>query len=939
LFFVPITVRGRNVQGHTPQYGDFKKEEGDNPLSRKMLINAKHEEECRVAVIENGMLLSFNVEKAGSLKTKGNVYKAIIVRVEPSLQAVFVNFGAKKNGFLPFRDVHPTYFRCEYPEANPHYVNIQEALKTGQELVVQVLREENELKGAALTTYLSIPGRYTVLLPGSEQRGISQKIDDPKQRDRFREMLAELDIPEGLGLIVRTAGEGRTKIEIKKDLSYVLRLWNEIKDKVMQQPNPSILYEESDLASTMVRDYFTPDVTEILVDNKPVYTRIKSFVETVMPRFRSRVKYYQHEEPIFDRYSIESQVDEIFSPRVSLKSGGFIVFTQTEAMVTVDINSGRFKSCDDIEETAYRINVEAAGAISRHLSLRDLGGIIAIDFIDMRSKKHRMNVEKEIKAAFRNDKAKTDFGKIDQFGVLVMSRQRLGTSLQQIISKPCSNCNGTGLVRAPETIAVQILRETRKISLRDNIAGITITASREVAAYLLNRKRAIILDMEKKASSTLAIQWDDDFSNHQYTFSILNRDGQDARDITVSDVRGTNGHGTSYRDRPQSGSSNRSNGSGSSQPSQRPASQGTDRYAQRPGSQGAAQPPQTGSPSVSPPSPPASAPASGGSQSAGQQASKPVIIRGSGLTISELATVKPDYSNTSESADTASVSESAKVDYLANVKSAEVSAQPEAETTPEAVSNQVADNSNSRDSASGRRSGYRRYRRPARSNSESRSSSAPAAPSQDSGSSAVSAPFEPSASSSAPSLTHSVSPAVPAEATRVAAAPASAPVSASGSASAVKSDSDADKSADKSGGSNQRSTASRSRSRSSRPRPSASRSTVSDEASVQSVKSDPVKSQIIKADSKPALKAEVAAVEAKPASPRPARRRTASRVTAKSDKPVASSDTKVDVKASDKPSTSEKQSAPTVEKPKPVRRPAARRKPAAKPKPSEPADS
>jgi ribonuclease E len=488
-----------------------------------MIINARHTEECRVAVVDNGLLTSFRAERAGAQSYRGNIYKAVVTRVEPSLQAVFMNFGRNKNGFLSFRDIHPTYFRCSVPKDNPYKADILKAVMPGQEMVVQIVREERDSKGSTLTTYLSIPGSYTVLLPGVDTRSISQKIDDIKQRQRFKKILSELEIPEGLGLIIRTAGEGRTKTEIKQDLARVLRLWGQIKENVVNSDCPAILHEESDIAISMLRDYTTNEVQEVIIDNKDLYDRLKGYLKTVMPRYVSRLRLYREDTPIFERYCLESQVDEINSARVSLDLGGFLIINRTEAMVTVDVNSGRFKSTEDIEDTAYKINIEAARAIARQLTLRDLGGIVAIDFIDMRLLKHRNNVEKELRNAFTADKARRDFTKINKFGVLVMSRQRLGSSTEQIFFDTCPHCQGKGLVISPAAQGLHFLRiaETRA-AVKSNYSSIEIMASKSVASYLLNQKREQLLEFEKKFLKPIFVRWSDDLSNNQGKVTFLN---------------------------------------------------------------------------------------------------------------------------------------------------------------------------------------------------------------------------------------------------------------------------------------------------------------------------------------------------------------------------------------------------------------------------------
>lgn len=468
-------------------------------MNKLMVINSSQFEEVRIAIIsENGDLLEFETESTGTTKLKGNVYKAKILRLEPSLQAAFVDIGSNRNGFLQITDIHPSYFPPEI-DSKSRNVNIADILKQGQNIVVQVLKEERDLKGATLTTHISLPGRYTVLIPGNDKSGVSRRINHVEQRRRLKLIANELEIPAGVGIIIRTAGLDRSLSDLSRDISIQLKVWQTIIDAQHKSADsPRLLYREGNLASRVIRDYFTPDVREILIDDEQTYEEVKSFVGQVMPRYRSRVKNYTSPTPIFSHFDIESAIATTMKPKVNLPSGGSIVIEQLEALVAIDVNSSRSKTGENIEQTAYLTNLEAAKEISRQVRLRDLGGLVVVDFIDMSSKKNRANVEKALRTEFEDDKAKTEFGKISKFGLLEMSRQRLRGSLASQSYAACPHCRGQGRVRVPELVALEILRKLQTDAIRRKKEGVSIVlkTSVTIALHLLNCKRREISEIE-----------------------------------------------------------------------------------------------------------------------------------------------------------------------------------------------------------------------------------------------------------------------------------------------------------------------------------------------------------------------------------------------------------------------------------------------------------
>jgi ribonuclease E len=495
-----------------------------------MLINALHAEECRIAITENNTLLELEIESLVGKKLKGNIYKARISRIEPSLQAAFLDIGAVRNGFLQINDIHPSYFK-DSRHKNGRTL-IQDVLYQDQELIVQVVKEERDLKGATLTTYLSLPGRYVVLMPGSDKGGISRKISDVEQRKRLKNLSKEIELPIGMGMIIRTAGLDRSLSELSRDISLQLKLWESIVADSQNSPPPSILYHESDLATRVVRDYFTPEVKEIIIDNYKTYQKIKEFVGIVMPRYRSRVKFYEGKEPIFSHYGIENHVADTHNREVKLKGGGAIVIDSLEALVAIDVNSGKSKNTENIEETAYHTNLDAADEIAKQLRLRDLGGLIVVDFIDMLDKRHKILVEKRLKNAVKLDKARIEIGRISKFGLLEMSRQRLRASLSSQSHIKCSHCTGEGFVKNPELVALEALRKIQAAVIVGHVHTVKARLSPPAALFLLNAKRHDISHLELEYKVNIYLLADGRLKLDEYEFEMETRKATDKISVT-----------------------------------------------------------------------------------------------------------------------------------------------------------------------------------------------------------------------------------------------------------------------------------------------------------------------------------------------------------------------------------------------------------------------
>lgn len=565
-------------------------------MTKRMLIDANHPEETRVVIVDNSKLEEFDFESAQKLPLKGNIYLAKVVRVEPSLQAAFVDYGGGRHGFLAFNEIHPDYFRIPVSDrekleeleraANPTLseeekevpvtgegvshvpsseeakdflrvidtsedsqnfeesftsdspgslegediemdsarqmqssrifhkkYKIQEVIKSRQILLIQVVKEERGTKGAALTTYISLAGRYCVLMPNAlKGGGISRKITDSRSRKRLRSLLEDLELPSTMGVIVRTAGMERTKLEIKRDLDYLLKLWSDIRELTLKSSAPSLIYREGDLIKRTLRDFYSKDIEEIIVEGEEAYRNAKDFMRLLMPSHAKRVRLYKDENsPLFRSFKVEDQIDAMHDSVVQLKSGGYIVINHTEALTAIDVNSGKANRERHIDETALRTNLEAAEETARQIRLRDLAGLIVIDFIDMSDPRHNAAVERKLRDSMRDDRARTQLGRISPFGLLELSRQRLRPNFVEASSIPCSHCRGTGMIRSTESVALQVLRTLEdglklpSATQATETVILTIHASKPVVSYLLNQKRGHLSDLEKRYSLQIII--------------------------------------------------------------------------------------------------------------------------------------------------------------------------------------------------------------------------------------------------------------------------------------------------------------------------------------------------------------------------------------------------------------------------------------------------
>ena len=613
-------------------------------MANKMLIDAAHPEETRVVVLRGDRVEEFDFESAQRKQLRGNIYLAKVTRVEPSLQAAFVDYGGNRHGFLAFNEIHPDYYQLpkadrealleveaeearqaakreaeaenqrsnsedensddesdeqtssendneeteavskldaeitdstvseeasndentaqasdendetseddevesvgsedaleELPERHAirrKQYKIQEVIKRRQIILVQVVKEERGNKGAALTTYLSLAGRYTVLMPNTARGGgISRKIANPTDRKRLRKIVSELEVPEGMGLIVRTAGASRTKAELKRDFEYLLRLWENVRDHTLQSSAPNLVYEEGNLIKRSIRDLYSKEVEEVLVAGEEEYREAKDFMRMLMPSHAKNVQPFKESEPLFTKYKIESQLNAMYSPYVTLPSGGYIVINQTEALVSIDVNSGRSTKEHSIEETALNTNLEAATEISRQLRLRDLAGLVVIDFIDMEERRNNRAVERRVKECLRHDRARIQVGRISHFGLLEMSRQRLRTGVLEGSTSPCPHCNGTGMIRSTESMALTILRalEDRLLTQRHSI-DLACNTNVDVALYILNNKRNYVNDMERRYNVNIAINASADLEGVSYTIEQMRRDQSSSSEPAV----------------------------------------------------------------------------------------------------------------------------------------------------------------------------------------------------------------------------------------------------------------------------------------------------------------------------------------------------------------------------------------------------------------------
>ena len=482
---------------------------------REMLINCVPGEECRIAIVEDGKLEEIYQERASAESHVGNIYKGRVVNIEPSIQAAFVRFGLERNGFLHITDLHPKYFPSQIREDServgrktPRHDRppIQKCLRRGQEILVQILKEGIGTKGPTLTSYLSIPGRFLVMMPDMERLGVSRKVEDEDARREMRQIIAQLDPPKGFGFIVRTAGSGQTKTELKRDLAYLLRLWSVIDKRRQETPDVGELYAETDLVIRTIRDVYSPDIERVIVDDPAAARRARGFLGIANPRSASKVFLYDEAVPLFRRFGIEKQIDSINQRAVELPSGGSLVIDATEAVVAIDVNSGKMRNNRDAETTAYKTNQEATDEICRQLRLRDLGGVIINDLIDMDQAKHRRAIEQQFRKNLKDDRARTRIAAISPFGILEMTRQRMRPSLQKSTYIDCPQCEGSGAVKSAESVLLEVMRRLATAMHDTNVDRVNLTISPDVAFQLLNRKRGSLVGLEKQYGKPVMVR-------------------------------------------------------------------------------------------------------------------------------------------------------------------------------------------------------------------------------------------------------------------------------------------------------------------------------------------------------------------------------------------------------------------------------------------------
>ena len=518
-----------------------------------MLVNAVHKEQMRMATVnEKGILVDFNIEMPTKEPITGNIYKGRVLKVERGLQAAFVDYGGNKDGFLPLKDV------CSesLSDSENGQSNVRPVLKAGQEIIVQAIRDAIGNKGALLTAYVSLPGRYLVLLPNKPGSGISRKVEDEEDRQKIKNLMKQIKIPENIGFIVRTAGYNRTKQEISRDYQHLVRLWKEINKKAKSIHEPSLIYQETDFGVRSIRDYLTSEVEEIMVDDLEAFRKMRSYLRAISPRYIKMLQHYKEKTPLFDSFKLEEQIRVIYQERVDLKSGGYIVINPTEAMITIDVNSGRGSNKKNIEETAFKTNIEACEEIARQLRLRDLGGLIAIDFIDMMDKKHNAEVEKAFKKALSIDKARIQLSKISKFGILELSRQKKQSTIQEISYTKCPYCKGSGLRPSLEAAALGAFRNIESEVVQGTCSELKIILPHEIADYILNRKRSELLALETGFNIALSIAgsaeipWEkieiqhimkEHVENHEHADETTETKTEDAAELTAEEKTSVNG--------------------------------------------------------------------------------------------------------------------------------------------------------------------------------------------------------------------------------------------------------------------------------------------------------------------------------------------------------------------------------------------------------------
>ncbi|MBN8225795.1 MAG: Rne/Rng family ribonuclease, partial [Xanthomonadales bacterium] len=485
---------------------------------KRMLINATQAEELRVAIVDGQTLYDIDIEQPSKEQKKSNIYKGRITRLEPSLEAAFVDYGAERHGFLPLKEISRDYFQSG---VDPNKAGIRELLREGQEVVVQVDKDERGNKGAALTTFISLAGRYMVLMPNSPSAGgVSRRIEGEDRAELKRAMDA-LNIPDDMGVIIRTAGVGRDAEELQWDLDYLLAAWRAIAEAALSKPAPFLIYQESRLIIRALRDYLRADIGEILVDTEEMYQDARLFMEQVMPQTLRKLKHYKDDIPLFNRFQIESQIENAYERTIRLPSGGALVIDQTEALTAIDVNSARATKGGDIEETAFHTNLEAAEEVARQLRLRDLGGLVVIDFIDMSSSKHQRAVEDRLQGALKYDRARVQLGRISRFGLMEMSRQRLRASLGESSQIVCPRCEGHGRMRSVESLSLSIIRVAEEHAMKENTGQVLVQAPVEIANFLLNEKRGALREIEQRHDAPIIIVADEQLHTPHYEVTRL----------------------------------------------------------------------------------------------------------------------------------------------------------------------------------------------------------------------------------------------------------------------------------------------------------------------------------------------------------------------------------------------------------------------------------
>lgn len=519
-------------------------------MKKEMLINVLQPEESRIAIVEDGVLEELYVERSSLENYVGNIYKGRVVNIEPSIQAAFVDFGVGRNGFLHVSDVEYQYYKhLETPQNEDNGRGrkgkfnernarnkppIQEIFQRGSEVLVQVIKEGLGSKGPTLSTYISIPGRYLVLMPGLQRIGVSRKIDDDDVRRKLRNALLDLDPPEGLGFIIRTAGIDRSQSDLRRDMNYLLRLWRVLVKKLQNTQSPCDIYEDSDMITRTIRDIYNAEIDTILIDEQEAFERARDFIKIVLPKHVDRVQKYAGDEPLFHKYNIEDEITRIQARHVPLKGGGSIVIDQTEALVAIDVNSGNFRTEDDAEKSAYKLNMRAADEIARQIRLRDLGGVIVNDFIDMREERHRRGVERCLREGVERDRARTKVLRISPFGLIEMTRQRIRPSLRRSTYENCPCCKGTGQVKTAESMAIEVMRMLMTASNHDDVCGVTVEIHEQVANYLNNRKRKVITKLEDRSDVIISIHARNDVSPEHLVLRCTDDIGREVKNLPAA---------------------------------------------------------------------------------------------------------------------------------------------------------------------------------------------------------------------------------------------------------------------------------------------------------------------------------------------------------------------------------------------------------------------